>query len=56
MPQKDPLLENPAKQGLGTLGWPNETHDLEHLFPMSLLETGMDILCSSPFPLEGLAN
>lgn len=27
-----------------TLGWPNKTHDLETLFPTSVLETGWDIL------------
>lgn len=27
-----------------TLGWPEQTHDLEKLFPTSLLETGWDIL------------
>ncbi|KAF2498450.1 valyl-tRNA synthetase [Lophium mytilinum] len=27
-----------------TLGWPNQTHDLEKLFPTSVLETGWDIL------------
>lgn len=27
-----------------TLGWPRETHDLEKLYPTSLLETGWDIL------------
>jgi valyl-tRNA synthetase len=27
-----------------TLGWPNKTHDLEKLFPTSVLETGWDIL------------
>ncbi|RDL36863.1 Valyl-tRNA synthetase-like protein [Venustampulla echinocandica] len=27
-----------------TMGWPNKTHDLEHLFPTSVLETGWDIL------------
>jgi len=27
-----------------TLGWPNKTHDLETLFPTSMLETGWDIL------------
>jgi valyl-tRNA synthetase len=27
-----------------TLGWPNNTHDLETLFPTSVLETGWDIL------------
>lgn len=25
-----------------TLGWPNKTHDLETLFPTSVLETGWD--------------
>ena len=28
---------------LSTLGWPNETADLEHFFPTSVLETGHDI-------------
>ncbi|KFZ18786.1 hypothetical protein V502_03936 [Pseudogymnoascus sp. VKM F-4520 (FW-2644)] len=27
-----------------TLGWPNATHDLEKLYPTSMLETGWDIL------------
>jgi valyl-tRNA synthetase len=27
-----------------TLGWPNTTHDLEKLYPTSILETGWDIL------------
>ncbi|KAL3424874.1 Valine-tRNA ligase, mitochondrial [Phlyctema vagabunda] len=27
-----------------TLGWPNKTHDLEKLYPTSVLETGWDIL------------
>jgi valyl-tRNA synthetase len=27
-----------------TMGWPNQTHDLETLFPTSVLETGWDIL------------
>ncbi|CBX95543.1 similar to valyl-trna synthetase [Plenodomus lingam JN3] len=27
-----------------TLGWPKQTHDLEKLFPTSVLETGWDIL------------
>ncbi|KAI0116842.1 tRNA synthetases class I-domain-containing protein [Daldinia grandis] len=27
-----------------TLGWPNKTHDLETLYPTSILETGWDIL------------
>ena len=27
-----------------TLGWPNKTHDLEKLYPQSLLETGWDII------------
>jgi valyl-tRNA synthetase len=27
-----------------TLGWPNKTHDLETLFPTSVLETGWDIM------------
>jgi valyl-tRNA synthetase len=27
-----------------TLGWPNKTHDLETLFPTSVLESGWDIL------------
>ena len=27
-----------------TLGWPSKTHDLEKLFPTSVLETGWDIL------------
>ncbi|KAF4979905.1 hypothetical protein FZEAL_3986 [Fusarium zealandicum] len=27
-----------------TLGWPNKTHDFQHLYPTSVLETGWDIL------------
>ncbi|KAL2831831.1 valyl-tRNA synthetase mitochondrial precursor [Aspergillus cavernicola] len=27
-----------------TLGWPHQTHDLENLYPTSVLETGWDIL------------
>ncbi|KAM5477158.1 putative valine--tRNA ligase [Microsporum audouinii] len=27
-----------------TLGWPKKTHDLENLYPVSILETGWDIL------------
>ncbi|KAH7162730.1 tRNA synthetases class I-domain-containing protein [Dactylonectria estremocensis] len=27
-----------------TLGWPNQTHDLQNLYPTSVLETGWDIL------------
>ncbi|EHL01997.1 putative Valyl-tRNA synthetase, mitochondrial [Glarea lozoyensis 74030] len=27
-----------------TMGWPNKTHDLETLFPTSVLETGWDII------------
>ncbi|KAF7542274.1 hypothetical protein G7Z17_g11717 [Cylindrodendrum hubeiense] len=27
-----------------TLGWPNKTHDLQNLYPTSVLETGWDIL------------
>lgn len=27
-----------------TLGWPNQTHDFEKLYPTSMLETGWDIL------------
>ena len=27
-----------------TLGWPNQTHDLENLYPTSILETAWDIL------------
>ncbi|KAF2105180.1 hypothetical protein BDV96DRAFT_680072 [Lophiotrema nucula] len=45
---RDPdVLDTWFSSGLwpfSTLGWPNNTHDLEKLFPTSLLETGWDIL------------
>ncbi|OCL10164.1 valyl-tRNA synthetase [Glonium stellatum] len=45
---RDPdVLDTWFSSGLwpfSTLGWPNKTHDLENLFPTSLLETGWDIL------------
>ncbi|PWY89853.1 valyl-tRNA synthetase [Aspergillus heteromorphus CBS 117.55] len=46
--RRDPdVLDTWFSAGLwpfSTLGWPRQTHDLEHLFPTSLLETGWDIL------------
>ncbi|PYH89225.1 valyl-tRNA synthetase [Aspergillus ellipticus CBS 707.79] len=46
--RRDPdVLDTWFSAGLwpfSTLGWPNQTHDLEHLFPTALLETGWDIL------------
>jgi valyl-tRNA synthetase len=45
---RDPdVLDTWFSSGLwpfSTLGWPNQTHDLEKLFPTSVLETGWDIL------------
>ena len=46
--ERDPdCLDTWFSSGLwpfSTLGWPNQTHDLEKLFPTSILETGWDIL------------
>lgn len=46
--ERDPdCLDTWFSSGLwpfSTLGWPNETHDLEKLYPTSVLETGWDIL------------
>lgn len=46
--QRDPdCLDTWFSSGLwpfSTLGWPNQTHDLEKLYPTSMLETGWDIL------------
>ncbi|KAH1513889.1 hypothetical protein KXW39_000820 [Aspergillus fumigatus] len=46
--RRDPdVLDTWFSSGLwpfSTLGWPRQTHDLEKLFPTSLLETGWDIL------------
>ena len=45
---RDPdVLDTWFSSGLwpfSTLGWPNKTHDLEKLYPTSVLETGWDIL------------
>ncbi|KAJ5551481.1 valyl-tRNA synthetase-like protein [Penicillium sp. DV-2018c] len=45
---RDPdVLDTWFSSGLwpfATLGWPNDTNDLEKLFPTSVLETGWDIL------------
>ncbi|RAK76451.1 valine--tRNA ligase [Aspergillus fijiensis CBS 313.89] len=45
---RDPdVLDTWFSSGLwpfSTLGWPRQTHDLEHLYPTSVLETGWDIL------------
>ena len=45
---RDPdVLDTWFSSGLwpfATLGWPNKTHDLEKLYPTTLLETGSDIL------------
>ena len=45
---RDPdVLDTWFSSGLwpfATLGWPNRTHDLETLYPTSVLETGWDIL------------
>ena len=46
--ERDPdCLDTWFSSGLwpfSTLGWPNQTHDLEKLYPTSMLETGWDIL------------
>ena len=46
--EQDPdVLDTWFSSGLwpfSTLGWPQKTHDLEHLYPTSILETGWDIL------------
>jgi valyl-tRNA synthetase len=45
--QDEDVLDTWFSSGLwpfSTLGWPNNTHDLETLYPTSLLETGWDIL------------
>lgn len=46
--ERDPdCLDTWFSSGLwpfSTLGWPNKTHDLEKLYPTSVLETGWDIL------------
>lgn len=46
--QRDPdCLDTWFSSGLwpfSTLGWPDQTHDLEKLYPTSVLETGWDIL------------
>jgi valyl-tRNA synthetase len=46
--ERDPdCLDTWFSSGLwpfSTLGWPNKTHDLEKLYPTSMLETGWDIL------------
>ncbi|KAK1140967.1 Valine--tRNA ligase, mitochondrial [Aspergillus melleus] len=46
--ERDPdVLDTWFSSGLwpfSTLGWPNKTHDLENLYPTSVLETGWDIL------------
>ncbi|KJZ73598.1 Valine--tRNA ligase [Hirsutella minnesotensis 3608] len=45
--QDEDVLDTWFSSGLwpfSTLGWPNKTHDLETLFPTSILETGWDIL------------
>jgi len=46
--ERDPdCLDTWFSSGLwpfATLGWPNKTHDLEKLYPTSMLETGWDIL------------
>ncbi|KAH0562274.1 hypothetical protein GP486_003034 [Trichoglossum hirsutum] len=45
---RDPdVLDTWFSSGLwpfSTLGWPKETHDMAHLYPTSVLETGWDIL------------
>ncbi|PYI00413.1 hypothetical protein BO78DRAFT_465348 [Aspergillus sclerotiicarbonarius CBS 121057] len=45
---RDPdVLDTWFSSGLwpfSTLGWPRQTHDLENLYPTSVLETGWDIL------------
>ena len=46
--ERDPdCLDTWFSSGLwpfSTLGWPNQTHDLEKLFPTQMLETGWDII------------
>ena len=46
--ERDPdCLDTWFSSGLwpfSTLGWPHQTHDLEKLYPTSILETGWDIL------------
>lgn len=46
--KRDPdVLDTWFSSGLwpfSTLGWPKQTHDLENLYPTSVLETGWDIL------------
>lgn len=46
--ERDPdVLDTWFSSGLwpfSTLGWPNKTHDLEKLYPTSLLVTGWDIV------------
>ena len=46
--EQDPdVLDTWFSSGLwpfSTLGWPKETHDLQNLYPTSVLETGWDIL------------
>ncbi|KAH8175980.1 tRNA synthetases class I (I, l, M and v) domain-containing protein [Sarocladium implicatum] len=45
--QDEDVLDTWFSSGLwpfSTLGWPNKTHDLETLFPTTVLETGWDIL------------
>ncbi|EAU38748.1 valyl-tRNA synthetase, mitochondrial precursor [Aspergillus terreus NIH2624] len=46
--ERDPdVLDTWFSSGLwpfSTLGWPRQTHDLENLYPTSVLETGWDIL------------
>ncbi|CAJ2501037.1 Uu.00g038900.m01.CDS01 [Anthostomella pinea] len=45
--QDEDVMDTWFSSGLwpfSTLGWPNNTSDLKHLYPTSLLETGWDIL------------
>ncbi|KAI1468906.1 tRNA synthetases class I-domain-containing protein [Daldinia caldariorum] len=45
--QDEDVLDTWFSSGLwpfSTLGWPNKTHDLQTLYPTSVLETGWDIL------------
>ncbi|KAM3545240.1 hypothetical protein ARSEF1564_001874 [Beauveria bassiana] len=45
--QDEDVLDTWFSSGLwpfSTLGWPKKTHDLEKLFPTTILETGWDIL------------
>lgn len=45
--QDEDVLDTWFSSGLwpfATMGWPNKTHDLETLFPTSVLETGWDIM------------